>query len=525
VSSLALLAGLVPTMAGASALVDPTGSGRVRRRPPRDVGVWTSSTHIAQVAPTRSAPAAVRSVTTPTAPMSPAPVRLLAADLGTASSSRPPVATPLRLVPPRRAAVNVPAPPGNSVEAPTPGTASIRPMALPPTAGSATVKDQTEGRSIASGTGGGFVTSEFSESGDPGSSGSDDPGSSGSDGPNRAPYIWDDHASSVAFGTAFSPGIVEIDVLQDDFDLDGDTITLTGFSQPAHGTVTMNPDGKLVYKTNEVMTTTDGFQPFVGQDSFTYTATDGHYSGGATVYIDVVKVKVDIELRQSGTLTASPESGIYQSQVNWSGTDVLGPMQVGTGRADPPFKDNSYVCQTEMVGTVMPAGAIPFQYSWENTLQYRMWDVKSDGNGGWVATQFARGGFPTPADDDPGARYADTSPDQNTKHIFMTDTSGVYLVPSMAGVGDFVRAEKQFVFQVTVTQGGTTKTAGKYEAYQTIRAKRTGNTGVTANDWQGQQNSYQQGTTDCKIDTGEGEAAVGGGTPPPHVTIDPGANN
>jgi len=54
-------------------------------------------------------------------------------------------------------------------------------------------------------------------------------------------------------------------VLVNDFDPDGDTITVTGNTQPTNGSVTVNPDGTFTY------TPESGF---VGEDSFEYTVCD-----------------------------------------------------------------------------------------------------------------------------------------------------------------------------------------------------------------------------------------------------------
>ena len=65
-------------------------------------------------------------------------------------------------------------------------------------------------------------------------------------------------------------------------DVDGDALEVSGYVQPAHGTVTLNSDGSFSY-------TPDA--NFNGSDSFTYTISDGN--GGtatATVTIDVPAV-------------------------------------------------------------------------------------------------------------------------------------------------------------------------------------------------------------------------------------------
>ncbi|HZQ32321.1 MAG TPA: Ig-like domain-containing protein, partial [Mycobacterium sp.] len=79
--------------------------------------------------------------------------------------------------------------------------------------------------------------------------------------------------------TALTVGAA-LGVLANDTDPDGDTLAVNSSTQPAGGTLTMNSDGSFLYTP-----ATD----FTGNDSFTYTATDGH--GGtstSTVQIDVV---------------------------------------------------------------------------------------------------------------------------------------------------------------------------------------------------------------------------------------------
>src|SRR5437762_1890048 len=66
-------------------------------------------------------------------------------------------------------------------------------------------------------------------------------------------------------------------VLANDSDSDGDTLSVTLVSQPAHGTLTLNSNGSFSYTpaTN-----------YNGPDSFSYRASDGQTSSGtATVTI------------------------------------------------------------------------------------------------------------------------------------------------------------------------------------------------------------------------------------------------
>jgi len=69
-------------------------------------------------------------------------------------------------------------------------------------------------------------------------------------------------------------------VLSNDKDFNGSTLTAVKFSDPAHGTVTLNTNGSFTYVPA---------LNFTGTDSFTYKASDGvFYSNTATVNIKVV---------------------------------------------------------------------------------------------------------------------------------------------------------------------------------------------------------------------------------------------
>lgn len=93
--------------------------------------------------------------------------------------------------------------------------------------------------------------------------------------PTNHPPVANDDFLFVFFNTpAFA------DVLANDFDPDGDPLTIVSFTQPAHGTVQAGNLKNLVYIPT---------QNFVGADVFTYTISDGR-GGTATA---TVKVFVD----------------------------------------------------------------------------------------------------------------------------------------------------------------------------------------------------------------------------------------
>jgi Bacterial Ig domain len=72
---------------------------------------------------------------------------------------------------------------------------------------------------------------------------------------------------------------VTIDVLANDSDADGDSLTVTNLTAGAHGTTHLNADGTVTYTPNA---------GFLGFDTFTYTANDGTAdSNVATVTVEV----------------------------------------------------------------------------------------------------------------------------------------------------------------------------------------------------------------------------------------------
>jgi uncharacterized repeat protein (TIGR01451 family) len=91
---------------------------------------------------------------------------------------------------------------------------------------------------------------------------------------NVAPYALDDSATTTS-------GIpVEIPVLANDCDSNNDPLTVSAVTQPANGTVFINPNGTVTYLAHP---------GFLGTDTFTYTADDGR--GGA----DLATVTVTVE--------------------------------------------------------------------------------------------------------------------------------------------------------------------------------------------------------------------------------------
>ncbi len=94
---------------------------------------------------------------------------------------------------------------------------------------------------------------------------------------------------------------VTFNVLTNDSDADGDTLTVSGNTQPTYGTVTtVSPSGSATYTPNANRN---------GPDSFTYTVTDGTDSSTATVNITVTPVN-DPPVSISGTATTPEETAV-----------------------------------------------------------------------------------------------------------------------------------------------------------------------------------------------------------------------
>ena len=74
---------------------------------------------------------------------------------------------------------------------------------------------------------------------------------------------------------------VIVDLVGNDSDIDGDTLSIDSFTQPANGIVTDNGDGTITYAPDS---------GFFGSDSFTYTVTDGNLTDSATVQLTVNEV-------------------------------------------------------------------------------------------------------------------------------------------------------------------------------------------------------------------------------------------
>ncbi|NEO69322.1 Ig-like domain-containing protein [Moorena sp. SIO3H5] len=114
--------------------------------------------------------------------------------------------------------------------------------------------------------------------------------------PNQPPVAGDDTATT-ALNTA-----VDINVLANDTDAEGDALTVTLDQQGANGEAVVNQDGTITY------TPVDGF---TGTDSFTYQLSDGVNDPViATVNVNVDNVTVSGPIATDDTATTAPNTAV-----------------------------------------------------------------------------------------------------------------------------------------------------------------------------------------------------------------------
>jgi hypothetical protein len=156
--------------------------------------------------------------------------------------------------------------------------------------------------------------------------------------PNSSPTANDDSLTTVADTS------ITANVLANDSDPDGDTLTITSITDPANGSATSNGNGSVTYTPDP---------GFVGSDSFDYTASDG--KGGsdtATVSVTVeaadgVASTFDLTV-QSADLSGSAITG-HQVTIEKDGSQVYsGPTpQTFAGEA------GSYVLSVQDSGNMV----------------------------------------------------------------------------------------------------------------------------------------------------------------------------
>ncbi|MCA1733623.1 MAG: tandem-95 repeat protein, partial [Acidobacteria bacterium] len=152
---------------------------------------------------------------------------------------------------------------------------------------------------------------------------------------------------------------VAIDVLLNDSDSDGDTLTITGFTPASYGTAGCGT-ASCTYSPNP---------NFHGADSFTYSVSDGYVSSTATVTITVTPVN-DAPVANPDSATTTADAPVVVSVLS-NDTDVDGDPLTVTSWTSGEL--GSVTCTASGSCTYTPSGA-----AGTDTFTY----VVSDGQGG-----------------------------------------------------------------------------------------------------------------------------------------------
>ncbi|UTF61348.1 Ig-like domain-containing protein [Gilvimarinus sp. DA14] len=156
-------------------------------------------------------------------------------------------------------------------------------------------------------------------------------------------------------------GATVIDVLANDSDVEGDLLSVTAVTQPSNGTVTL--------VNGEVRYTPDA--NFTGQDTFTYTVSDGNGgtdTGTVTVTVDPEN---DPPVAVNDNVTVSEDSGATVIDVLANDTDVEGDLLSVTAVTQP---SNGTVALVNGEVRYTPDA----NFTGQDTFTYTV----SDGNGG-----------------------------------------------------------------------------------------------------------------------------------------------
>jgi VCBS repeat-containing protein len=130
---------------------------------------------------------------------------------------------------------------------------------------------------------------------------------------NDAP-VADDDSYSTSQGTPLT--VPAAGVLENDSDVDGDSLSAALATGPSHGAVTLNPDGSFTYTPDST---------FSGTDTFTYTVNDGN--GGT----DTATVSIDVAAAAPGSVVTITDSCLGGTALLITGTSGNDNIDVTPG--------------------------------------------------------------------------------------------------------------------------------------------------------------------------------------------------
>lgn len=250
------------------------------------------------------------------------------------------------------------------------------------------------------------------------------------------------------------------------------------------------------------------------------TLTSGGTTATATARLLVTFVQ--LLLQNTGTIVAAPENEDEATETAAAGgTNALGPLPMGTGRADPPFAGASYISPIMVVGRVFPPEAARrFTLRWQRLVTSRSWRIRRNAAGSRWAVTFRN--LAGPLDDDTGsAAFNDATPSTPGHRLYMYDNPGLFLGAETIATGEFIHLRNDFIYRVFVRLNGTWTLCSAIHVGQAIIARRIATAGTVATDWTGVENSLAIRRLDMRITEGHVRAIVGGADP---IDIAAGAN-
>jgi hypothetical protein len=182
-------------------------------------------------------------------------------------------------------------------------------------------------------------------------------------GENDNPVAVDDAA------TTDEDTAVTIAVLNNDFDVDGDDLTVSSVTMPANGVVTINPPSTGSGQVTVTYTPTTNFN---GSDSFAYSVSDGNGGSDTAVVTITVEPVNDAPVAADDSATTNQETAVTVD-VLANDSDIDGDSLSVSSASNPP--NGSVVINGDDTITYTPDPGFVGVDSFSYTV--------SDGNGGF----------------------------------------------------------------------------------------------------------------------------------------------
>jgi hypothetical protein len=145
------------------------------------------------------------------------------------------------------------------------------------------------------------------------------------DGASRRPAGQRRPAAQADFGTLAEDGTLDIDVLANDSDLDGNALSIAATGSPAHGKVTVLADGRLRYTPNA---------DYFGAERFTYRISDSQ-GGQATAEVVLTITPVADAPHATDDLVPLDEDGSARFDVRGNDVEPDGEALIVEQLSDP----------------------------------------------------------------------------------------------------------------------------------------------------------------------------------------------